>query len=319
MDLANASAILPKQSKFAQMHQVSSAPSWLRSNGLLWSLLLVLFNGLLGCATWLPSGEQPRPIEKGLKSPPLSDESVAIETIVLRLNADQQIRLEEFWNSTDQQILAPELRIDLDRNGVRVGKISGSLPSVLEKWMQETGLRAEADSLENTGVTADVQNVARHWRCRAGSKKEIPLRDLTSEKITLFYHDQGLKGRALDRPRIYYSMSAVPGRDQTAMVSLTPEIEHGEVQKRFIVSDVALRPVSERERLSLGSLTIPMKMQRGDSLVIGPTSDRRGVGAEVLHSCTADYKYEPVIMIVRLAQSGVDSVFENDSNGLSQR
>lgn len=278
------------------------------------SLHWLLFMGLLvfpGCATWLPSGESPKPIEYGLKPPPLAEEAVVIETIVLRLNKDQQNRLHELWNVCDQQILSPEQRLLWDKNGMRLGKLTGSIPSVLETWLNETEKRAEADPLEKTGLTADVVSVARQWRCRADSKKEIPLRDLgtVQNKVSLFYYDGALKGRDLDRPRMFWTMTGSPVRDGTANVTLSPDLEHGEYRSRFIVRDNAVRPVSEREKLNFEKLAIELRLQRQDCLVIGPTFERKGVGAEFLHSLTVEGHYEPVLLLVRYQQSGSDNVF----------
>ncbi len=151
------------------------------------ALTLSWIGTAFGCATWLPSGEQPPTIENGLKPPPLTEESVVVETIVVRLNDEQQSRLDEFWNGVDQQVLSPELRLKLDRNGLRVAKITGSLPRVMETWLSETKKISDSDPLEKTGLSADVQSIGRQWRCRAGSKKEIPIRDLSSEKaLSLF-------------------------------------------------------------------------------------------------------------------------------------
>lgn len=278
---------------------------------------LVTFGATLcfasGCATWLPSGEQPRPIEAGIKTPPLSDEAVAIETYLIRLKPEQVEQSAELWSLADQQILPPELRLNLDRNGIRVAKISGSLPRILETWLSETEKRMEGDTLEQTGLAADVVSVARHWRCRAGVRKEIPIRDLSQDRVTLFYHDQTFKGRSLDSPRFFFSLTATPGNDYTADVRLTPEIEHGDYRNRVVVRDAALRPVSERDTIPFTPLAIHLRLQRGDCLVIGPTAERCGLGAEFLHSYTQENRYEPVLMLVRLSQSGVDSIFSPES------
>ncbi len=102
---------------------------------------------------------------------------------------------------------------------------------------------------------------------------------------------------------------ATPGSDYTADVRLTPEIEHGDYRNRVVVRDAALRPVSERDTIPFTELGIHLRLQRGDCLVIGPTAERCGLGAEFLHSRTQENLYEPVLMLVRLSQSGVDSIF----------
>lgn len=234
-----------------------------------------------------------------------------IETVVLRLNRDQQSRMHELWNASDEQILSPEQRLLWDRNGMRFGKMSGGIPSILESWLSETEKRVEADLLEKAGLSSDVLSVARQWSCRLDNKKEVPIRDLstTQSNVSLFYYDQSLRGATLDRPRMYVNMTASPLRDGTAEVSLTPEMEHGEYRSRFIVRDGAVRPISEREKIHFDNLALQMKLHPKDCLVIGPTSERRGVGAELLHSLTVEGRHEPVLLLVRFQQSGSGNVF----------
>ena len=264
-----------------------------------------------GCATWMPSGEQPPAIEARIRTPPLGSESVAIDSFLLRVQSEDTNKLEQLWSQIDQQIVAPELRLELHKNGMRVGRISGSLPSILESWVRDTERRREEDA---AGLVADVQSEAVLWRCKASSIKEISIRNLSSQTIPLFYHVDGLKGKSLYAPRFYFSMNAIPGADHTADVKLLPEIEHGDFTNKLIVRDAALRQSAEREKLNFTSLKLHLKMHRGDYLVIGPTQERKALGAEFLHSLTQENVHEPVLLLLRLSHSGVDSNFSpNDA------
>jgi hypothetical protein len=271
-----------------------------------------------GCATWMPSGEQPPAIETRIRTPPLGSESVAIDSFLLRVQSEDSIKLEQLWSQIDQQIVAPELRLELHKNGMRVGKISSSLPSILESWVRDTERRREEDAFEMAGLVADVKSEAVLWRCKASSIKEISIRNLSSQTIPLFYHVDGLKGKSLFSPRFYYSMSAIPGTDHTADVKLVPEIEHGEFTNKLIVRDAALRQVPEREKLNFVPLKVQLKMHRGDTLVIGPTQERKALGAEFLHSLTQENIHEPVLLLLRLSNSGVDSNFAPNDASQSQ-
>jgi hypothetical protein len=263
-------------------------------------LFVTVFAVSCGCATWMPSGEQPPGIESRIRTPPLGSESVAIDSFLLRVQSEDTNQLEQLWSQIDQQIV--------------VGKISGSLPSILESWVRDTELRREEDAFEMAGLVADVKSEAVLWRCKASSIKEISIRNLSSQTIPLFYHIDGLKGKSLYAPRFYFSMNAIPGADHTANVKLLPEIEHGEFTNKLIVRDAALRQVPEREKLSFSSLKLQLKMHRGDYLVIGPTQERKALGSEFLHSLTQENVHEPVLLLLRLSHSGVDSNFSpNDA------
>lgn len=272
-----------------------------------------------GCATWMPSGEQPPAIETRIRTPPLGSESVAIESFLLRVPLEDILKLEQLWSQIDQQIVAPELRLELHKNGLRAGKFSGSLPSLLESWVRETERRREEDGLEMAGLVADVKSESVLWRCKASSLKDITIRSLSSQTVPLFYHSDGLKGKTLYSPRFYFSMSAVPGTDHTADVKLIPEIEHGDYTNKLVVRDAALRQVPEREKLTFAPLKLQLKMQRGDYLVVGPTQERKALGAEFLHSLTQENVYDPVLLLLRLSHSGVDSNFSPNEVSQSRK
>lgn len=272
---------------------------------------------LTGCATWKPSGEQPPPIRAGLQAPPLSSDSVAIETIIMRLTPEQTTRLEELWRLVDEQILAPEQRLLLDSNGVRVGKLS-IVPPVLETWLREIGERQSQDTMEQTGLAADVKTMSYHLRCRANSVKEISLRDLANDRVTLFYNQDGFKGKQLERPRFFFKLHASPDSHSAAKVRLSPEIEHGELRSKVVVREAALRNVSEREFMNFPELEIESKLQSGELLVLGPTVDRKGIGAEFFHSLTHDNHSHPVIVLLRVSQTGTDSTFTSVAQDASQ-
>jgi hypothetical protein len=261
-----------------------------------------------GCATWKPSGDQPPPISGGLQATPISNDTVAIEAIILRLGPEQSPRLTELWSQADEQILSPTQRLLLDSNGIRAGKLS-IVPHVLETWIRETGERQSQDTMEQAGLTADVKSMSYHLRCRANNIKEISLRELGEDRVTLFYTADGLKGRHLSRPRFFFKLAASPDEQGGAKLRLTPEIEHGELKSKVVVREAALRNISEREFMSFPDFDIQSKLQRGEILVVGPTPDRKGIGAEFLHSLTQERKYEPVLLLLRVAQSGADNTF----------
>jgi hypothetical protein len=148
-----------------------------------------------------------------------------------------------------------------------------------------------------------------HLRCRANSFKEISLRDLANDRVTLFYNQEGFKGKQLDRPRFFFKLNASPDSYCAAKIHLSPEIEHGELRSKVVVREAALRNISEREFMNFPELDIQSKLQCGEILVLGPTADRKGIGAEFFHSLTHDNKSQPVLVLLRVSQTGTDSTF----------
>ncbi|MEI7460696.1 MAG: hypothetical protein WCK15_14900 [Pirellula sp.] len=263
----------------------------------------------LGCATWLPTGEEPNPIKHGFVPTPPSPEAAGIETILVRLDQQQSQRLPELWAQIDEQVLAPELRIALDRNGMRAGKLSANLPLLLEDWIRETVRRIGEDPLEQTGFAADISSFSQLWRCRANSRKELTLRKFATEPATVFYVEGTTKARTYDSPHFLYSIQAAPRGDSSATIRLTPELQYGDPIRKVIAREAAIRTDMRRESVAWEKLTIDLKIQHGECILIGPTSESRGLGEHYFHTKTQNGDIQPVLLLVRLSESNLDDSF----------
>lgn len=262
-----------------------------------------------GCATWLPTNDEPPPIKPSFGGGEISKDAVGIETILVRLDSNQAAHLDELWAQVDEQILSPEKRFALDRNGMRAGKIGGTLPKVLEDWIRESEKRLEDDPLEQTGLAADTSSYSQLWRCRPNSKKELTIRNITNEKISIFYNDGAAKGRAFDSPHFIYDLQAVPFGDTSATIRLTPEVQHGELIRRVVAREAALRTDTHRESIHWDQLAVELRVNRGDCIIVGGTMESRCLGEHFFHCVTKDGERQPVILVVRLTETRLDDVF----------
>jgi hypothetical protein len=276
-----------------------------------WQLGCLLYVCFAGCATWLPTKEEPTAIPKsGFSFASISPDSVGVETILVRLNTQQAERLPELWQSIDEQALSPELRQSLDKNGLRAGKISAGMPSLLEQWIGETVKRVGEDPMEQAGFAADVSSYSQLWRCRANSKKELTIRKFSSIPICLFFHDGGAKGHVYTSPHLLYSIQAAPAGESSAKVKLTPVIQHGEPVRKMVEREAAFRFDTQRESVSWDGLTIDLQIKLGDCIMVGPTAESRGLGEHFLHTKTQSGEIQPVLMLVRLSEAAADKSFQ---------
>ena len=274
----------------------------------------VLCTGLAfqpGCASWLPSGEEPAAshTKHGFGNAVTSSDAAGVETILVRLNPLQEVRLPELWAQIDEQALKPELRIALDKNGMRAGKISGSTPPLLDEWVRQTVQRIGEDPLEQVGFAADVSSFSQLWRCRANVRKELSVRSFSIGPTWVNYHDVSSQGHIYDAPHFVYSIRATPHGDSSATIRLTPELQHGELIKKMIARESAVRPDIRRESVSFEPLSIELRIQQGDCIVIGPTTDSRFLGEHYFHTKTQTGKIQPVLMLVRLSEANTDDAF----------
>ncbi len=263
----------------------------------------------IGCATWLPNDHKPSPIVKGFGNSEVSKDSVGIETILLRLDSTQMLRYAELWAQIDEQAVAPELRADLDRNGLRAGKLSGNIPSLLDEWIRANEKRLDEDPLEKTGLASDVSAYSQRWRCRPNLRKELTVRNVASGQACVFYHDGTPKGRNFDAPHFLFGLQTLPYGDSTAKVRLTPEMQYGEYLRKVIASESALRTDNRRESIVWDKLAVELRLNQGDLIVIGPTEAVRGLGEHFFHTRSQTGELQPVLMLAKLTDTRLDDAF----------
>jgi len=262
-----------------------------------------------GCATWKPSGEEPQAVNHGLAPVVTAHDAVGIETILVRLSATQSQRLAQAWSEMDEQAIAPELRISLDRNGMRASKVSGHMSPLLEEWVRETIERVKTDPIEQAGMAADITSYSQLWRCREKSKKELTVRKLDSEAVALVDYEKGPQLKVVESPHFLYSIQAAPIGISSAKVRLTPELQYGGFVTRVVAKDATARMESQRESLVWESLVIDLILKSGDCIVIGPSLESRGLGEHFFHTKTQAGEIQPVLLIVRLSESESDDAF----------
>ena len=275
---------------------------------------IVLCAGLAfqtGCASWLPSGEEPAAAKTkhGFGASVTSSDAAGVETILVRLNPLQADRLPELWAQIDEQALKPELRIIMDKNGMRAGKISGSTPPLLDEWVRKTVQRIGEDPLEQVGFAADVSSFSQLWRCRANVRKELSVRNFPVGSTCVDYYDVSSHEHIYDAPHFVYSIRATPHGDTSATIRLTPELQYGELIKKMVARESAVRTDIRRESESFEPLAIELRIQQGDCIVIGPTTDSRGLGEHYFHTKTQSGEIQPVLLLVRLSEANTDDAF----------
>ena len=264
-----------------------------------------------GCASWLPSGEEPAAAtpKHAFGNAVTSNDVAGVETILVRLNPLQAIRLPELWEQIDEQAVKPELRIAMDKNGMRAGNISGSTPPLLDEWVRQSVQRVGEDPLEQVGFAADVSSFSQLWRCRANVRKELSVRNFSNGPTCVNYHDISSQGHIYDAPHFIYSIRATPHGDTSATIRLTPELQHGELIKKMVARESAVRTDIRRESVSFEQLSIELRIQQGDCIVIGPTTDSRGLGEHYFHTKTQTGEIQPVLLLVRLSEANTDDAF----------
>ncbi len=279
--------------------------------------VLALLN--VGCAGWLPVSNEPTPIQKSFSRVEISRDTVGIESIVIRLDSHQTSNLADVWSALDEQVVAPELRIAMDRNGLRAGKASGHLPAMLEQWVRANEQRREEDPLEQVGLAADVSTFAQLWRCRPNSSKELTVRKLMTEDATVFFYEGALKGAHYRTPHFLFKLETSAVGDGSAKVRLVPELKHGEVRRIVVAKDSAIRTDERQEEIIWDSLAVEMRLNHGDCIVLGATPTPRGLGEHFFQTRTKDGNMQHVLLLVRLSETRLDDAFAPEEIAAARR
>jgi hypothetical protein len=272
-----------------------------------------------GCTGWLPVSKDPPPIEKTFGRIEVPRDTVGIESILIRLNSHQAANMADLWNALDEQVIAPELRLALDRNGLRAAKASGHLPPTLEQWVRANEQLREEDPMEQVGLAADVSTFAQLWRCRPNSRKELTVRKLANEDATLFYFDGANKGGTFRSPHFLFSLQTVPFGDASALVRVTPELKHGEVRRMVVAKDAAIRTDERQDSLVWEPLSVELRLNRGDCIVLGATPNPRGLGEHFFQTRTKDGEMQHVLLLVRLSETRLDDAFAPEEAAKARR
>lgn len=264
----------------------------------------------VGCASWLPSGEEPaKPLRGSFASAQSPSDSAGIETILVRLDADQARGLESMWQAVDETAVSPLVRIKLDKNGMRAGKISGDFPPMLADWVEKTNHRLEHDPLEQAGFAADISSYSQLWRCRKNVKKELSVRQISDEAINIAYISDTVSEQIYASPHLQFTIHGEPLSDHCARVQITPSMQYGDLVRKAVTRESGIHMDTLRESQTWHALMIDLKLNQGDCLVIGPTQESRGLGTSFLHTKTKSGQIQPVLLLVRLSELNKNETF----------
>ncbi len=247
-----------------------------------WIHLRVITLGLLlvlsGCKL-TPSRDKP-----GGALNPVVDPGRVIEakrcslTVVILTRPQGDPLLNEIaWSLADEQVVEPELRRALQTNGLRLGRLTGELPSGLSEQ-----LRAKPPN------QPDVQMIAN----ASGESALIDANQAQAQpSINLLLSDpQGqVRGKNYSDAKGFLRVTATHEGPSAVSLRLAPELHHGPVQSSFmpIPTGALMMPrefqmSSGQKQETLRDLAATMTLQPGQIAVIGARPDRNGTLGDLL-------------------------------------
>lgn len=242
-----------------------------------------------------------------LLSPLAGDDHISLEVFFVHVPLGDEKTAESIWNDVDEQQFSVETRRRLAQHGFRVGVASGALPKTLQELLDANGSTSAAEESDSTD-TGETQPMAsrQELRLRPGGKGEIvpcPPRD----SLTLMTVDgKELTGRTLHAAQGRFIIRCQAEGDGRVRVSLTPQIQHGEVRRRFVGGDGAFRPDIAQDKIEFEELAIAAQLAPGQMIVAGALP-------VPLSSLARDFLTDPSsgkpvqkLLVLRLMQSQYD-------------
>lgn len=265
---------------------------------------------LVGCARWSSRTTEAEAAKPGLPKLKLAPDTLVVETALVRLPPQAFGEMTQIWQQVDETVLDLQQRQILERNGLRAGLLIGRIPAELQRHIDQMGKGKTTDPLEVAGLSSDAVSQSRRLQCRAGRRKELVIRSEVSEPIHVFtVLDNHMSGETYYRATTLFDLRAIPKPDGSAIMSLTPEVQHGELRQAYVSSEFGVRPELRREQEIWKELEIQTQMQESQILVVSSSQPPRSIGDAFFVTNNADRGHDHLVLLVRLAKTQLDDLF----------
>lgn len=221
------------------------------------------------------------------------------------IDADRE---RDFWRAVDEQVLPVELRMELGRNGFRIGVLRGTLPADLRRRLDEQ--RASVREIDPENAPDSLGGSVQRLQSRSGKRSKLLMGEPVASLSILIPENGRLSGRTFQSAQCLLSVKSFARGDGGADLEITPEVEHGEARQRWLGQshEGTYRLDANRDRWQMDRLRSRLTLSPGQSLVLSCTDPPRGAGASFFARDQRESGTRRVVL-VRLAQTQVDELF----------
>lgn len=254
------------------------------------------------------------PLSEVLPRHRMSPQAVALDIMTVSLPDDATS--EALWNQIDEQQLTPDQRRRLEQAGLRVGLIAGQMPVELERVLGITSTPDDRRLPQAVATDDETAAQIRHMQLRLGGDHHgTILASSVHEELPLLCARQGrhgaeLTGQTYRQAQGEFRVAARQLDDGRISVEMTPELVHGDVGMQYTATDGVLRPQPGRPKIVYDELKCSLPMAAGQMLVVGPSAERRGALGQAFLSQQIGGRPHQKLLIVRLAQTQFDALFD---------
>lgn len=277
-------------------------------------VLAALTASAVGCTTLLSVSDKPLPVGSPLRAADRSRDGVRFEvywaTLPPEAEADHQASL---WRFVQEERLDEGLRARLRRNGLRAGVVGGVPPKEIMRLLDPRPNGSGGDDADGmvTRLSSPTGVKKQEMTVRPGEPAQVNASDVTPSATILLTDERGPWGETFDQVQAVYRVGAEPRRGGGYVVSIAPELHHGESRMRWVADGTGAitRPKASREERSFADLQIEAPLVVGEMLLITslPDSDSRLGG--FFHRADGEVSGSRKAILVRLVQTPPEADF----------
>ena len=194
------------------------------------------------------------------------------------------------------------------------------MPQAIANAVHQT---SRAESLADVDPTSGPKSQAaellteplvhgRTCRMRRKQRTEIQASEVYASLPLLVSVRSGLGGKSYDRAQAIYALRVDPQPDRTALVELTPEIQHGATRLRYTGGDDGiLRQASLEDREVFDRLRLAVKLAPGELLVLMSLPDAGSRLGHYFHTVDSTDGPQQKLILIRLAEVPPSDTFAN--------
>lgn len=281
----------------------------LTSSGQIFCVLLAM-SVASGCAPIALPKQTLAKKSNALPTARLAPDAVVLDIGFASLGLSDAETYTAIWNVTDEQSIEPELRRSLEANGLRVGIFGQQLPAELRGLLDAKPNLLEAITAGGTGEL-ELDGGRQQLPVRAGHRSIIKASQIYQRLPVLISEDGTVRGQQLVDARCVLSLKSFPLGDGRVKLVLTPEIEHGENKTRWLGSEGMMIQQTAQDRLVLDRLRWEVVLRPGETMLVGPQGDNRGLG-EYFFAHKSGGNVQRRLLVVRFSQTQFDDLFARE-------
>jgi hypothetical protein len=242
-----------------------------------------------------------------LKSAQPSPDSVAMEIIWARFPANDPVLGDASWREIDETQIEPSVRRELLNNGIRAGVIGSVVPAAIDHVLHQresTSDNGQSDQTKkNTELLTEPIIHGQILRARRNQRTDIQASEEYPSMPLLVSGDAELGGRTYQQAKAVYCLRVDPRPDRTALVELTPEIQHGAPRLRFATGDDGiLKQASLNERKVFDQLHLSVRLAPSEMLVLMSLPNSGSRLGHYFHTVDSADGPQQKLILIRLAQ-----------------